>query len=601
MEKVKLSSIRAQFPMYGDMSDEQLLSGIRQKFYADIPMQKFAGMIDYDTQREALGAEITDSMGMGGRLLAGIGKGMADVAQGIGQAVGLQSREDVKTKRATDAALDATGAGKTGAVIGNVAAMLPSVFVPGAATLPGAAALGVGTGFLAPSESTEETLKNTAIGGVAGPAGVLTGRAVGAGANAVSGLVQPFTKKGQERIAASTLQQFASDPTKAAQSLKTARQLVPGSVPTMAQASGDAGLAQLERTLANNPETGKVLAGQFSAQRAARLGAVQDVAGTDAYYQSIKDGVRTFAKQDYDAAIAAGFDPKALAANRQALDALLSRPSIRSAQSVARRLAEESGEKLEDAGSVKGLDYLVKALDRRISAAKNVGSSVGKTELRALVGTKNELMDVLEKVAPAYKEARQNFAKMSKQVNAMDVARDVQGKMQSPLSRYGAGTRELKNEYARALEGATESVRRSTGQDVPLSAVMPTRDIAALEAVAMDMARAAQADDLGRAVGSNTAQNLAAQNLLRRALGPTGLPQSWSESNALQAFLSPVTGLAKLSGAENALMSRLAQAAMDPTDAANLLLMAQRPSPAARIGNNALRYVPALSVGYSSQ
>lgn len=601
MAKIKVSEIRAKFPMYADLSDDQLLSGIRQKFYADIPPQKFSAMIEYDTQREALGSEVTDSLGSGGRLLAGIGKGMSDVAQGIGQVFGMQSRDDVREKRATDAALMQTGMGKTGAVIGNVAATLPTVAIPGAATLRGAAAIGAGTGLLGPSESTEETVKNTLMGGALAPASVAAVRGVGAGAEAVRGLVQPFTKKGQEQIAASTLQQFATNPAQAAANMRAARELVPGSRPTMAQVADDAGIAQLERTLANNPETGKDLMAAYAQQRGARLKAVQDVAGTEEFYRGIKEGIRTFAKEDYDKAIAQGFDPKALAANKAQLSAVLSRPSIQQAQSLAKRLAAESGETLSDAGSVKGLDYLVKALDSKISAARNPGSSIGKEELRALVGTKTELMGLIEKVAPAYKEARSNFAAMSKQANAMDAARGVLDRMQSPLGRYGVSANELRNEYARALEAATESVKRSTGMDVPLSQVMPTKDIAALENVARDMARQSQAETLGRGVGSNTAQNLAAQNLLRRTLGPTGLPQSWAESNVLQGGLGLFTGAVNLSGGTNALMSRLADAAIDPQQAANLLMLASQPSRVNALTQRVVPYAPALSLGYSRQ
>jgi hypothetical protein len=102
---------------------------------------------------------------------------------------------------------------------------------------------------------------------------------------------------------------------------------------------------------------------------------------------------------------------------------------------------------------------------------------------------------------------------------------------------------------------------------------MGTGDISMLENVAKDLARKAKADDLGRAVGSNTAQNLSAQNLLRRALGPTGLPQSWSESTALQTLLSPVSAAYRVGGAEKKIMDKLASAALTPEEAAFLLLI----------------------------
>ena len=592
---VKLSEIRAKFPMYADLSDEQLLIGVRKQFYPDIPMSKFAGMVDFDTQRKALQ---TDAAQESGAFLSGVGQAMTNLARGVGQAAGVVSRDDVKETRRLDAGLSATTGGKVGNVVGNVAAMLPAALIPGANAYAGAAGIGALTGALRPSESTGETLTNTAVGAAAGPAGIAAGRVIGAGWNGVAGLVAPFTKAGQERIAARTLQQFASDPAKAAAALKGGGELVPGSVPTMAQASGDAGLSQLERSLASLPQTGKRIADQMAEQRVARLAAVQRVAGTDDYYEAIKAGIKTFAKEDYDKAIAAGFDPKALAMYKGQLEALLSRPSIKAAQGTARDLAAEAGDNLTSLGSVKGLDYLVKALDNSISAATGAGSSIGKAKLDALLSTKRELQDLIGKVAPAYAEARSNFAQMVTQRNAMDVAREVLSRMQSPLGRYGASTNELRHEYARALEGATASAKKATGMDVPLSRVMPQADIGALEAVAKDMARATSAENMGRAVGSNTAQNLAAQNLLRRIIGPIGMSEKWAESNVLQGLLAPYTGVVKLGGAEAALHDRLARAVLDPKDAAGLLERAIKDPQRLQ---EVLRYMPSLSLGYSQQ
>ena len=80
MEKIPLSSIRVQFPMYGDFTDDQLLSAVRKKYYADIPMGKFASMIDYDTERERLQKETTDEMSLLDQIRAGLSKSMFDVA-----------------------------------------------------------------------------------------------------------------------------------------------------------------------------------------------------------------------------------------------------------------------------------------------------------------------------------------------------------------------------------------------------------------------------------------------------------------------------------------------------------------------------------------
>jgi hypothetical protein len=578
--------------MYADVSDENLVIALRKKFYNDIPLKQFVNRIDFDTAYQP-----DEGMSGGEKFLAGAGKAFTDLARGAGQMVGAVSREDVAESRKRDAPLMKTGAGMAGNITGNVAALLPSAFIPGANTLAGAGAIGAATGLLAPSTSTGETLQNTAMGGVLGPASILAGRAVGATARAGKSLMEPFTKKGQEQIAARTLQQFASDPARAAANMRGTKELVPGSRPTMAQAADDPGLAQLERTLQNNPETGPLLAEQYANQRAARMGAVREIGGTDDYYNAIKEGRDVFAREDYTKAMAAGVDPDAAQMLKPQIDSLMRRPAMREAAATAKKLAANNDEALTDIGSIRGLDWLKKALDDKISRAMNIGSSIGKGELQALLDTKRDLMTVIEELAPAYKQANDNFAAMSGQINSMDVARGLQQKFEPALARYGANTREHAGAYASALESAKDSVKRQTGLNKPIDAVMPRGDVRMLDNVARDLGRKAKAEDMGRAVGSNTAQNLASQNLLRRTLGPTGLPQSWSESTFLQGLLAPYTGVAKLAGAERAVMDRLAHAALDPQEAAMLILLSQQPSRAAELGMAAQRYLPAAPLG----
>lgn len=59
-EKIKMAEIRAKFPMYSDLSDEQLLSGLRQKYYADIPEDQFRSRIEVESpaRREPFAAKL---------------------------------------------------------------------------------------------------------------------------------------------------------------------------------------------------------------------------------------------------------------------------------------------------------------------------------------------------------------------------------------------------------------------------------------------------------------------------------------------------------------------------------------------------------------
>lgn len=538
----------------------------------------------------------TADMGTGQRLLAGIGKGFVDFGRGVGQMVGMVDRKDIEEARKLDAPLMNTTAGKFGNFVGNVATLAPTALIPGAATMRGATAIGALTGLAAPSASTQETLNNTALGGVLGAGGQAVGRLLGAGWNAIGGLAAPFTSKGQESIAANTLRAFASDPQKAAANLRGAKQLVPGSLPTMAQGADDVGLAQLERTLANNPETGKLLAEAYAAQRAARLGAIQGLAGDSAKRSAAEAARKSAAGPAYQQATQTSYliDDQ--------LAQLLGRPSMSKALERAGRLSGEKGiapplimkDGVPRAVSGEGMQSLKMGIDDLLSDPL---SGIGKAEADAIKATRAELLGSMESANPAFRTARETFARESVPINTMDVADALMKKLEPALARYGANTQEHAAAYARALEAAKETVKKQTGINKPIEEVIDKKAAKLLDDIARDLGRKVNAENMGRATGSNTAQNLAAQNLMRRTLGPTGLPETWGEAQFLQSLLSPYTGIAKLAGAERNVMGLLADAATDPQRAAGLLSMAQTPGRASQFGQRLLPYASPLALG----
>ena len=563
---MNIAEIRAKFPQYNDLSDDDLLIGIHKKFYSDVPIQSFLKSVEYTKP------DPTEGMSGLEKFRAGMGKAGYDLARGAGQLVGLVDRADVAESRKRDAALMNTGAGMAGNLSGNIAAM---ALIPGGTTLRGAAAIGTATGLAQPSVSTGETLGNMALGGIAAPAAMMVGRGIRSAYEGGKALIEPLTRSGQERIAASILQASATDPARAAANATRARSLVPGSTPTLAQAADDPGLAQLERTILNNPEYAPALQQRFADQRAARLGTVNTIAGNvGGHYDAIKQGRDVFAKMDYDQAMRQGIDPKMAEALQPQLESLLRRPSIERAKNVAQKLAAENDETLTDFGSLKGLDWLKKALDNEISKASQPGSSIGKAELRGLVQTKDDLMKTLEQIAPGYATANANYAAMSRQVNSMDVGQSLFNQLQRPGSEYmGNSAKEMGRQYANALSKAQESVKKATGMNKSIGDVMSTSDISALENVARDYGRKAFAEEAGRAGGSPTAQNLISQNMLRRMIGPAGLPESWAESTMLQTMLSPVQMAGQIGGAQRRILDRVAMGLLDPVDAAGLLKM----------------------------
>jgi hypothetical protein len=530
----------------------------------------------------------TEGMSAFERGAAGFGKAMVDTARGVGQMVGLVDREDIKESRKLDSALMRTTGGKVGNFAGNVATTLPLAFVPGANTVKGASLIGSAAGLLQPSASTQETLQNTALGGVAGGGSILAGRGLAAGYQAATGVLRPMTKKGQQQIASELLQTSATNPQSAAKRLGVARELVPGSAPTVGQASDDAGLAQLERTLFNKPETAGPLNMRYQAQQSARQKAIGDIAGSPQYRVDIEDGRAIFAAEDYGNAMKAGIDPDMAKSLQPQIDSLMKRPSMRQAQSAAKRLAAENDVKLTDFGSLEGMDWLKKALDNQISKASQPGSSIGKADLRALLQTKDDLMKTLEQIAPGYKVANDNFAAMSKQVNSMDVAADLQNRLYKN-AQFG-GDKELGATYQNELAKALESIKSQTGQNRALSDVMPRGDVNALEAIARDLVRKEKGQTMGRAVGSPTMQNMMGQNLMQRVLGPMGAPQGMAQNALMQTLSRPYGFVAR--AAEPSINDLLAEAMVNPALAKKLLQQAAQPSRVGAVANKMERYLP---------
>lgn len=109
-------------------------------------------------------------------------------------------------------------------------------------------------------------------GGVGGKA--LVGLA-GAGVRGLSALVAPFTESGQNKIVAGTLGKFANG------QLNPTPSAVPGVTASLAESTGNPGIGQLQRTMANVDNGFSTdLANQRVANNAARQSHLGSLAGT---------------------------------------------------------------------------------------------------------------------------------------------------------------------------------------------------------------------------------------------------------------------------------------------------------------------------------
>jgi hypothetical protein len=167
--------------------------------------------------------------------------------------------------------------------------------LPAAASLAGKMGVGAVAGGAAagaqplPGNNELSTDKLKQIGG-----GAVAGAVIPAAVQAAMGIkaaAEPFYDAGRKAIIGRTLNTAAGGrQPQAIQALETAKELVPGSRPTVAQASQNAGLASLERAAtATSPEATVAAQLRTADQNAARVAALQKVAGTP---QSMADAVR---------------------------------------------------------------------------------------------------------------------------------------------------------------------------------------------------------------------------------------------------------------------------------------------------------------------
>lgn len=176
--------------MYSDVPDADLVRGVHNKFYSDMPYQDFLKKIDF-----AKPVDPTEGMTGTQKALAGAGKTYMDIGRGVKQITGNADQGEIDQAKAQDAPLMKTGAGMAGNLGGNIAIGLPSMFIPGANTVVGAGAVGAAMNALQPVGTGESRAWNTGMGAASGVLGQALGNTLGRIAQPVSSRLTPEEQK----------------------------------------------------------------------------------------------------------------------------------------------------------------------------------------------------------------------------------------------------------------------------------------------------------------------------------------------------------------------------------------------------------------------
>jgi len=536
-------------------------------------------------------------------VLAGTGRGMSNMARGIGQHLGYVSQQEIKDANKIDEPLLKTTGGKIGNVLGSAALLAPSMFIPGANTYGGAAAIGAGAGALEPVEDGNVlagTAKNAALGGTLGAAGQGIGNALSfVGKNAHS-LVKPLTRGGQDVLAGKALLNNAENPELLAGALASApNEIIKNSPITTPMAAGDIQLAGLNRTLASNsPDYNSEMTRIMAQKNAAQHELLKDMAGSG--------GKLATAKSERNAAslpiMHEVLDRAGLVNSTpviKQIDTLLSNPDnagktaqealnqtrgqilkftnddgqihARALYALRKDIDTIIGGKLQgDAGNLKNASSQLKNVKNYIDDAIDAGSkrsSSTEVAIRKNTGTEVAPMSYGDRVGAAndaetstqgsWKNYLETYSEMSKPIEQMKIATQLYKRLQNGQMDV-SGNLSLSAPALNKLliQDGKKNLSQKIGETLTQDQQQTLKNIASdLNAGSLSMSA-------GRAVGSNTVQNLASSQLLGGIL-----------SDNVHPMLMPLKKATNLiyGGSNEQIMKKLESGMLNPEIAKKLL------------------------------
>lgn len=479
-----------------------------------------------------------------------------------------EMRAEETERQRLDAPLMATGGG----VVGNIAGTLtqlagPAYLARGSVAAPaflprttaGNAVQGGILGMIQPVGTDDSRLANTGIGAGAGAIGAALPQLAGSAVRAGRAVVEPITRGGQERIVARAIQQSATDPARLAVQAPSA---IPGVTRTLAEESADPGIAQLQRQFTAQ------LADQAAGNNAARTAAVRSTfeGADDASIASIR------ASRDADAGQVLGGLPGAPAPDmtpvRRAIEtAIESKRGFGAAQKALREFLDDMPAAInsaEEAYNVrKQIDFIL---------SKQSDKPAAKAASKELLAAKGVLDREMKKVFPEWGDYLDEYVSQSKRMDQAKVGKSLLG-MARQAADPNTSERSLgANALSRAANDPDALVRGATRFNKSTAGNTLTAEQSnLLRMLGDDASRMDFAATGGRAVGSDTAQNLATRNILSTLAGGSRLANMAMQTRPAQHVAALGEKTYGLLGVPERLQSVMVEALSDPARAREIL------------------------------
>lgn len=355
--------------------------------------------------------------------------------------------------------------------------------------------------------------------------------------------------------------------------------LVPNSAPTLAQATGNAGIATLEKGLRSaDPAFNNAVAAQTDASSAARLDALNGITGTPADIEAAvaERDASTAALRDKALQNATPVDSKPVV---DLIDNILQSPAgqrdvVQSAlTNIRSKLASPVGDGTFERYQMdpNQLYGIRKAINDSLSPLASGTDSDRRLAASELGQVKNALDGVIESGAPGFKEYINAYSKQSAPIDAMAYLQkqnltDSQGNI--TLAKLDSTIKAVQKKQN--LNGINDA---SSVTDDQLNGLVNLR---------ADMRRAAVKPS-GRVPGSDTFQNLATNSLTAQLTGnplinlPIGALGAVSPTAAALSFIARSSGN-KLIGRGNRMVNEALQdRLLNPSVGTNALTSKAKP------------------------
>ncbi len=468
------------------------------------------------------------------------------------------------------------------------------------ATVGGSAVLGGIQGAMTDPAGIEGGAWKGALGG--GIAN-LAGKAMIAGGTGLKRLFDPLTDSGQDAILGDYLARSANaSPAALAQRAQSAPMLVPGSQPTLAEATGSLGLQRVTNTARTGPESSGFAQRIFERQidqNKARLDQLFKMAGgsnADERALAVEAAItmRDQASRPLRAAVEASTTPIDTQGTLRTINDMLAGP-LRKRKAAADVLGKIKGTFFDDAViTVNGEDVVTKipvqdANTLYNGVRKNIndyiegkaqdlaGTKLDETTIRMLIRVRDQLDNDMA-VIPEFGQYLTKYRELSRPIDRLLTAEKIINKATTG-SEWKGGYPSLRPESygAQFKDAGVGTVKQATGfaRNQGFGGTMTPDQNDMLALIRRDLERADMVSKAGRDIGSPTAELLAGQNVWRGLAGPAERFAQWAQNTGAGRSVANVLGLpAKLTA--KTLQDKLEEALLNPQMAAQLLLRAQQ-------------------------